>query len=184
MVSWLIRCCATAMAAPSAAPAIPCRDSPHGENTSPAPAGRGNPSRATMPWPLPAGTAGPRFTWTMQAMWVADRLQLQVEHALDLQRTPGRPVRGRRTAWRGGRRVPGLHPGRCMYPACNSHALSAPAVLQVAEQLNGQAPPAWQLAMEVRISELGAALGPAATLHLARGVSLAMDWIATSALPG
>lgn len=104
--------------------------------------------------------------------------QLQVEHALDLQ--------GRQAVLFADAARPGVVDGACLASiqadACtprNSHALSAPAVLQVAEQLNGQAPPAWQLAMEGTDFELGAALSPAATLHLARGVSLAMDWIAT-----
>ncbi|MEI2622918.1 MAG: hypothetical protein V9G23_02665 [Giesbergeria sp.] len=51
-------------------------------------------------------------------------------------------------------------------------------MLQVAERLNGQAPPAWQLAMEGTDFELGAALSPAALHHLAQGESMAMDWIA------
>jgi hydrogenase maturation protease len=104
--------------------------------------------------------------------------QLQVEHALDLQ--------GRQAVLFVDAARPGVVDGACLASiqadACtprNSHALSAPAVLQVVEQLNGQAPPAWQLAMEGTDFELGAALSPAATLHLARGVSLAMDWIAT-----
>ncbi|HQY38439.1 MAG TPA: hydrogenase maturation protease [Giesbergeria sp.] len=104
--------------------------------------------------------------------------QLQVEHALDLQ--------GRHAVLFVDAARPGVVDGACLASIQadartppNSHALSAPAVLQVAEQLNGQAPPAWQLAIEGTDFELGAALSPVAIRHLDQGESMAMDWIAT-----
>ncbi|MGP1693278.1 MAG: hydrogenase maturation protease, partial [Giesbergeria sp.] len=69
--------------------------------------------------------------------------QLQVEHALDLQ--------GRHAILFVDVARPGVVDGVCLAPIQadagtppNSHALSAAALLQVGQQLNGHAPPAWQ----------------------------------------
>ncbi|MGP1681495.1 MAG: hypothetical protein ACTS8S_04105 [Giesbergeria sp.] len=99
-----------------------------------------------------------------------------MEHALDLQ--------GRHAILFVDVARPGVVDGVCLAPIQadagtppNSHALSAAALLQVGQQLNGHAPPAWQLAMEGTTIELGADLTPAAVQHLAEGVTLAIGWI-------
>jgi hydrogenase maturation protease len=106
--------------------------------------------------------------------------QLQVEHALDLQGRRGvlfvdaaRPCSALATA--GGAALTAIVAAAGMVPA--SHALRAEAVLQVAAQLGGQAPPAWQLAIAGESFALGEGLTVAATRHLDRAVLLAQQWL-------
>ena len=102
--------------------------------------------------------------------------QLQVEHALDLD--------GRRAVLFVDAARPGTTRGVCIEPIYAdarlppaSHALRAQAVLHVAVQLAGHAPPAWQLAMEGEHFALGEGLSPMAERHLACAVDMAMGWL-------
>ena len=104
--------------------------------------------------------------------------QLQIEHALDLE--------GRRAvlfidaARRGvvhGVGLTAIQADTRVAPV--SHALSAPAVLQVATQLAGCAPPAWQLAVEGECFALAEGLSPLAQQHLEQAFEMLLDWIAT-----
>ena len=104
--------------------------------------------------------------------------QLQVEHALDLD--------GRRAVLFVDAARPGTTRAVCIEPIYAdarlppaSHALRAQAVLHVAMQLAGHAPPAWQLAMEGEHFALGEGLSPMAERHLAGAVDLALDWLQT-----
>ena len=120
--------------------------------------------------------------------------QLQVEHALDLKGRHGvlfvdaaRPgvVAERRPFDEAVR--PGVHdkPGGVVIvsivaddqvpPA--SHALRAEAVLHVARQLDGDVPPAWQLAIEGQSFALGEGLSEVAENHLKQAIDLAQDWL-------
>ncbi len=58
-----------------------------------------------------------------------------------------------------------------------SHALRAEAVLQVARQLDGEVPPAWQLAIEGQSFALGEGLSEVAQNHLTQAMNLAQDWL-------
>lgn len=58
-----------------------------------------------------------------------------------------------------------------------SHALKAEAVLHVARHLDGQAPPAWQLAIEGQSFGLGEGLSEVAVQHLNQAVELAQQWL-------
>ena len=62
-------------------------------------------------------------------------------------------------------------------PAAASHALPPQAVLRVAQQLLGHAPPAWLLAIEGQAFDLGEALSTRAERHLDRAAGLALDWL-------
>ncbi len=63
-----------------------------------------------------------------------------------------------------------------------SHALQAEAVLHVARQLDGEVPPAWQLAIEGQSFGLGEGLSEVATQHLNRAVDLAQEWLTSRRL--
>lgn len=104
--------------------------------------------------------------------------QLQIEHALDLE--------GRRAVLFIDAARPGvvhgvglrmIHADSRMAPV--SHALSAPAVLQVATQLAGRAPPAWQLAVEGECFALHEGLSALAQQHMEQAFKVLLDWIAT-----
>ncbi len=120
--------------------------------------------------------------------------QLQVEHALDLKGRHGvlfvdaaRPgvVAERRpfdNAVRAG--VQDIPAGVVIVsivaddqvpPA--SHSLRAEAVLHVARQLDGDVPPAWQLAIEGQSFSLGEGLSEVAQNHLTQAMNLAQDWL-------
>jgi hydrogenase maturation protease len=106
--------------------------------------------------------------------------QLQVEHALDLQ---GRravlfvdAARPGTVAAADGIALTSLVPAAAL-PAL-SHALSASAVLHVAQRLGGPLPPAWQLAIEGEGFGLGEPIGAAAQARLAPALALALGWIA------
>ena len=58
-----------------------------------------------------------------------------------------------------------------------SHALRAEAVLHVARQLDGDVPPAWQLAIEGQSFALGEGLSEVAQNHLTQAMNLAQDWL-------
>jgi len=102
--------------------------------------------------------------------------QLQVEHALDL--------RGRRgvlfvdAARAGAARGAQLVPVQAdTAPAAATHAMPPGAVLRVAEQIDGRAPPAWLLAIEGASFGLGETPSDAGLRHLERAQALAMDWL-------
>lgn len=104
--------------------------------------------------------------------------QLQVEHAMDLEER--RAVLFVDAAQPGvvdGVDLQPIHAENRLPPA--SHALSAPAVLQVATQLAGCAPPAWQLAVEGECFALAEGLSPLAQQHLEQAFEMLLDWIAT-----
>lgn len=104
--------------------------------------------------------------------------QLQVEHALDLEdRHAVLFVDAARPGAADGVRLTPLQAGTHIPPA--SHALSAPAVLRVAQQLAGRAPSAWQLALEGECFDLGAGLSPRAARHLDQAGPLALEWLRT-----
>ncbi|MBK6591617.1 MAG: hydrogenase maturation protease [Burkholderiales bacterium] len=102
--------------------------------------------------------------------------QLQIEHALDLD---GRQavlfVDAARPGTASGATLTPIHAAPCTLPA--SHALSPQAVLQVATQLAGRAPPAWQLAIEGAQFALGEGLSPVAEHHLTQALALAQQWL-------
>ncbi len=102
--------------------------------------------------------------------------QLQVEHALDLQ--------DRRAVLFVDAALPGATVGAAVGPIFvdanippASHALRPGAVLRVATQMTGRAPPAWQLAIEGRSFALGDALSPTAERHLQYAMELALEWL-------
>jgi hydrogenase maturation protease len=102
--------------------------------------------------------------------------QLQIEHALDMQ--------GRRAvlfvdaAWPGAAAGAALVPiDADARPPPASHALRPQAVLHVAEQLNGRAPPAWQLAIEGQSFALGEGLSAVGEQHLEAALPLVLDWL-------
>ena len=102
--------------------------------------------------------------------------QLQVEHALDLeQRCAVLFVDAARPGAAIGVTVEPIHADARIPPA--SHALRPQAVLHVAAQLAGCAPPAWQLAIEGEGFSLGEGLSPTAERHLDRAVAMTMDWL-------
>jgi len=112
--------------------------------------------------------------------------QLQVEHALDLQ---GRravlfvdAARPGTVAAPEGLALQPLAPAAAL-PAL-SHALSAAAVLRVAQQLGSAVPPAWQLAIEGRQFGLGEPLSAPAQVRLAAALVLARQWIASQRAAG
>lgn len=102
--------------------------------------------------------------------------QLQIEHALDLD---GRHavlfVDAARPGAACGATLTPIHAAPCTRAA--SHALSPQAVLQVATQLAGHAPPAWQLAIEGAQFALGEGLSPVAEHHLTLALALAQQWL-------
>jgi hydrogenase maturation protease len=102
--------------------------------------------------------------------------QLQIEHALDLD---GRQavlfVDAARPGTASGATLTPIHAAPCTLPA--SHALSPQAVLQVATQIAGRAPPAWQLAIEGAQFALGEGLSPVAEHHLTQALALAQQWL-------
>lgn len=105
--------------------------------------------------------------------------QLQVEHALDLE---GRRAvlfvdAARAGAAHGVVLTPIQADDTRLQPA--SHALQANAVLRVALQLAGTAPPAWQLAIEGQSFDLGDDLSPLAQRNLDQAVDVAMEWLQT-----
>lgn len=120
--------------------------------------------------------------------------QLQVEHALDLRGRHGvlfvdaaRPgVVAERTDF-DNTVVQGVHDkaaGAVIVPLVAddqvtpaSHALRAEAVLRVARQLDGDVPPAWQLAIEGQSFALGEGLSEEAQNHLTHAIDLAQDWL-------
>jgi len=102
--------------------------------------------------------------------------QLQIEHALDLE--------GRQAVLFVDAARPGAACGATLTPIQAapstppaSHALSPQAVLQVATQLAGEAPPAWQLAIEGAQFALGEGLSPMAEHHLTLALALAQQWL-------
>jgi hydrogenase maturation protease len=105
--------------------------------------------------------------------------QLQVEHALDLEGRRGvlfvDATASAVVPWGQGAALAPIVPEAGAPPA--SHALSAPSVLHVAVRVNGQAPAAWQLAIEGVSFALGEGLSPQATTHLERALVLAQHWI-------
>jgi len=116
---------------------------------------------------------------SLPALWDVELLtdfQLQIEHALDLE---GRQavlfVDAGRPGTACGATLTPIHAAPCMLPA--SHALSPQAVLQVATQLAGRAPPAWQLAIEGAQFALGEGLSPVAEHHLTLALALAQQWL-------
>jgi len=60
-----------------------------------------------------------------------------------------------------------------------THALSAEAVLNVAQQIEGVVPPAWQLAIEGKSFDLGEGLSDQAKLHLGQAITLVKLWLDT-----
>ncbi len=58
-----------------------------------------------------------------------------------------------------------------------SHALRAEAVLHVARQLDGDVPPAWQLAIAGQSFALGEGLSEVAEQHLEQALELAQGWL-------
>lgn len=102
--------------------------------------------------------------------------QLQVEHALDLQdRRAVLFVDAALTGATVGATVAPIVADARIPPA--SHALRPGAVLRVASEIAGRAPPAWQLAIEGRSFGLGEGLSAAAERHLEAAVELALDWL-------
>jgi hydrogenase maturation protease len=104
--------------------------------------------------------------------------QLQIEHALDLE--------GRRAVLFIDAARPGVVDGVGLtailadtHVAPVSHALSAPAVLRVATQLTGCAPPAWQLAVEGECFALREGLSSSAQRHMEQAFEVLLNWIAT-----
>lgn len=102
--------------------------------------------------------------------------QLQIEHALDLQ--------GRQAVLFVDAARPGVADGATLSPiradarvSALTHALRAESVLQVATQLAGRAPPAWQLAIEGESFALGEGLSPPAKHRLELALELAIDWL-------
>jgi hydrogenase maturation protease len=102
--------------------------------------------------------------------------QLQVEHALDLQ--------GRRAVLFVDAAWPRAAAGVTLLPIAAdarvppaSHALRPQAVLHVARQIAGCAPPAWQLAIEGQSFTLGEGLSAIAERHLERAVALTIEWL-------
>jgi hydrogenase maturation protease len=102
--------------------------------------------------------------------------QLQIEHALDL--------RGRRGVLFVDAARAGAAAGVTLAPIAPSaqtpvfsHALSAPALLQLAQRLDSRAPPAWQLAIGGESFALGAELSASARRHLDAAVAAALDWL-------
>lgn len=102
--------------------------------------------------------------------------QLQIEHALDL--------RGRR----GVLFVDAAHPGAAQgavlarvpadaAPGAATHALRPGAVLHVAVQLDGCAPPAWLLAIEGISFGLGEPPSAGGLRHLGCALALAQGWL-------
>lgn len=102
--------------------------------------------------------------------------QLQVEHALDL--------RGRRGVLFVDAAHPGVVQGAVLArvpadaaPSAATHAMRPGAVLRVAEQLDGHAPPAWLLAIEGASFELGEAPSAGGLQNLGRALALALAWL-------
>lgn len=135
----------------------------------------GNPARGD-------DALGPLLLQALQAAGVADGgdvevledFQLMPEHALDL--------RGRR----GVLFVDAAHLGRgvTLEPLVGSpsvlpatHALGAAGLLRVAQQIDGVAPPAWQLGIEGFAFGLGEGLSPGARTNLAKATTMAQDWL-------
>ena len=102
--------------------------------------------------------------------------QLQIEHSLDLR---GRSGVLFVDAARGGAAVGvALAPiGPRAEASVFTHALSAPALLQLALRLDERAPPAWQLTIGGESFVLGDDLSPAARRHLDTAVAAALDWL-------
>jgi hydrogenase maturation protease len=102
--------------------------------------------------------------------------QLQVEHALDLE---GRcAVLFVDAAWPGAAAAADLSPIDADARApTTSHALRPQAVLHVAGQLSGHAPPAWLLGIEGSSFSLGEGLSASAERHLETALRLALDWL-------
>jgi hydrogenase maturation protease len=102
--------------------------------------------------------------------------QLQVEHALDLEgRLAVLFVDAARPGVAHGASITRIQADPTIPPA--SHALRPQAVLQVATRLAGQAPPAWQLAIEGAHFALGEGLSPLAERHLGLALALALQWL-------
>ncbi len=120
--------------------------------------------------------------------------QLQVEHALDLKgrhgvlfvdaARPGVVARCRPSNSASVADIHGKPDGVIIVsiaaddqvpPA--SHALKAEAVLHVARQLDGEVPPAWQLAIEGHSFGLGEELSEVAEQHLNHAIDLAQEWL-------
>ncbi len=102
--------------------------------------------------------------------------QLQIEHALDLR---GRAGVLFVDAARGGAAAGvTLAPiGPRAEASVFTHALSAPALLRLAADLDASVPPAWQLAIGAESFALGDALSAAAQRHLDVAVTVALDWL-------
>ena len=102
--------------------------------------------------------------------------QLQIENALDLQ---GRQavlfVDAARSGTCAGFSLNPIVPDAVASPF--THALGAPALLEVTARVAGAAPPAWQLAIEGKSFGLGEALSPLASRHLEAAVDAAQDWL-------
>lgn len=103
--------------------------------------------------------------------------QLQIEHALDIDARQGVLfVDAAHTGIAHGATITPIFPDASLRPA--SHALRPQAVLQVAQQLTGHAPPAWLLAVEGRHFALGEGLSALAEHHLDAALLLALAWLA------
>lgn len=103
--------------------------------------------------------------------------QLQVEHALDLDTRQGVLfVDAAHPGVTRGATLTPIYPDASLRPA--SHALRPQAVLQVAMQLRGHAPPAWLLAVEGQNFALGEGLSALAEHHLDAALLLAQAWLA------
>ncbi len=102
--------------------------------------------------------------------------QLQIEHAVDL--------RARRGVLFVDAACGGAAAGVTLTPIAPraeasvfTHALSAPALLQLAVRLDACAPPAWQLAIGGESFALGGDLSATAQRHLDAAVVAARDWL-------
>jgi hydrogenase maturation protease len=108
--------------------------------------------------------------------WLED-FQLQVEHALDLRgRRAVLFVDAARPGTVGGVRLSRIGPEAGAGPL--SHALRPQAVLGVARQLDGDAPPAWLLAIEGEGFGLGAPPSARALCRLQSAQRCARGWLA------
>ncbi len=127
--------------------------------------------------------------------------QLQVEHALDLNGrlavlfvdaahpgviTTELPIGNRQLddttipcaeAHSAGVAITPIRADESVTPA--THALSAQAVLHVAQLFEGAVPPAWQLAIEGQLFDLGEGLSEQAECNLNKAVVLAQQWLDT-----
>lgn len=101
--------------------------------------------------------------------------QLQVEHALDIDGRRGVLFVDAARAGVAGLALARVAPRRGR--GAFTHALEAPALLEVVERVAGLAPPAWLLAIEGERFELGEGLSPAAARRLDDATAVALQWL-------